>query len=69
MPKKVPPSGFVPIPFKLSGRILSPISVVLILIGVVGFFTGWIGVAWAIFLLGIALLLLSLYLRFIVPKE
>ena len=69
MPKKVPPSGFVPIPFKLSGRILSPISVVLILIGVVGFFTGWIGVAWAIFSIGIVLLLISFYLRFIVPKE
>ncbi|MFC1871619.1 hypothetical protein ACFLYF_04390 [Chloroflexota bacterium] len=63
------PSGFVPIPFKLLGKILFPISAVMVIIGGLDYLAGWGGIPQTVFFVGIGFLVLSLYLRYVVPKE
>lgn len=68
MAKKQPP-GFVPIPFRKAGRVMLPISLILIVLGGVGILAGW-GVALPVVLfVGFGLLVLSLYLRYAARDE
>ena len=61
------PSGFVPVPFKLLGKILLPISLLLIILGGLNYLVPEI--PRILFFVGLGFLIISLYLRFIVPKE
>lgn len=63
------PSGFVPIPFRAAGKVLLPFSLLLVVLGTAGTLAKWGGVMPAVLFVGLGLLLLSLYLRFVVPKE
>ena len=68
MPKKHMP-GFVPIPFKSAGKIIFPISLVLVTIGGLDYLFGMDLIPLSVFLLGLGLFIISLYLLFIVPEE
>ena len=68
MPQKYS-SGFVPIPFKLVGKILFPISIIIIVIGGFDYLVGWDLIPPSVFFFGFGLLIISLYLLFVVPKE
>lgn len=63
------PAGFVPIQFHLAGRILLAIGI----IGLVSFgistLTGWFALSPVTLGVSIALILVSLYLIFVVPRE
>ena len=61
MPKKHI-SGFVPIPFKLAGKILLPVSVLIIVLAGIDYFIDLNLMPIKVFLFGVGLLLLSLYL-------
>ena len=63
------PSGFVPIPFKSLGKILFLISVVMVIIGGLDYLVGWGRIPQAVLFIGLGLLVLSLYLLYVVPKE
>ena len=62
-------SGFVPIPFKLAGRIFFPASIVMIIAGGLDQLLGWGKIPAAVLFCGAALLVLSLYLLRVVPRE
>ena len=62
-------SGFVPVRFKSLGKILLPISSVMVIIGGLRYLAGWSEIPIAVIFIGLALLLVSLYLIFVVPKE
>jgi len=62
-------SGFVPIDFKLVGKIMFPLGLVLILVKGLDYLMGWSVIPVVVLFAGIVLLLLSLYLFFVVPKE
>ena len=66
--KKYPP-GFAPIDFKLGGRILFPVSLILILLGALDYLMKWNTILSAMLFIGLVLLILSLYWLFVVPKE
>ena len=68
MAKKHPP-GFAPVPFKLLGKVLFPLSLVIIIFGGLGYLAGWAEISPLLLFIGIVFLLLSLYLLFVVPKE
>ena len=61
-------SGFVPVDFKLGGKILFPIGLVLILVKGLDYLIGWSVIPTIVLFVGLGLLLLSLYLLFVVPK-
>ena len=63
------PSGFAPIPFNLLGKILLPISLIMVTLGGLGYLIDWIIIPLPVFFIGLGLLILSLYLLFVVPKE
>jgi len=63
------PSGFVPIPFKSAGKALFPISLFMIILGGLDYLMGWTVIPIGVLFVGLGLLILSLYLLFIVPKE
>ena len=56
------PSGFAPIPFKLLGKILFPISLVMVILGGLAYLIGWTIIPASVFFIGLGLLLISLYL-------
>jgi len=62
-------SGFSPIPFNLLGKILFPISLVMVTLGVLDYLIGWALIPLSVFFIGLGLLILSLYFLFVVPKE
>lgn len=63
------PAGFVPIKFHMAGRILLVIGIIgLVLFGVAKL-TGWYVLPPATFGVSIAVILVSLYLIFVVPRE
>jgi len=62
-------SGFVPIPFKLLGKILFSISAVMVIIGGLDYLAGWGRIPQTVLFVGLGLLVLSLYLLYVVPKE
>jgi len=68
MPKKHM-SGFVPIPFKTAGKILLPISLIMIVIGGFDYFVGLDLIPLSVFFFGLGLLIVCLYLIFVVTKE
>ena len=68
MPKKHM-SGFVPIPFKSAGKIMFPISLIMIVIGGFDYLAGLDLIPLSVFFFGLGLLIVSLYLIFVVPKE
>jgi len=63
------PSGFVPINFKLGGKILFSIALALMLLKGLDYLMGWPVIPAVILFIGIAFLILSCYLIFVVPKE
>ena len=63
------PSGFVPIPFRVAGRVLLPFALALVVVGGAGTLAKWGTMMTPIFFIGLGLLVLSIYLRFVVPKE
>ena len=61
--------GFVPVNFKQSGKILFTIGLVSLIIKAVSYLTNWFTVPNYFVYFGAGLILLSLYLIFVVPKE
>lgn len=62
-------SGFVPVNFHGAGKVLFVIGVVCIVVYVLGLFVQIELITNAIFYFGLAALILSIYLLFVVPKE
>ena len=62
-------SGFAPVPFKLLGKILFPISLVMVILGGLSYLMGWVAIPIAVFFIGLGFLIISLYFIYIVPKE
>ena len=62
-------SGFVPVNFKQTGKILLIIGLVCLAVRLLSFLTNWFSLSNNILYVGIGLILLSLYLFFVVPKE
>ena len=67
--EKQHPSGFAPIPFKLLGKVLFPISIIMVILGGLGYLAGWTAIPVSVFFVGLGFLVISLYLLFVVPKE
>jgi len=63
------PSGFVPIQFRVLGKVLLPISFIMVVASGLDFIFGWEIIPFAVMYIGLIFLLLSLYLLFVVPKE
>jgi len=63
------PSGFVPIPFKSAGKVLFPISLLMIIVGGLDYFMDWAVIPTAVLFVGLGLSVVSLYLIFVVPEE
>jgi hypothetical protein len=61
--------GFVPIPFKLLRKILFPLSLVMFILGGLGYLIGWVVIPLTVFFIGLGFLIVSLYLIFVVLKE
>ncbi len=62
-------SGFVPVPYKSVGKILLPVSLIMIVVGGFDYLAGWNLIPLSVFLFGFGLLIAGLYLVFVVPKE
>jgi len=62
-------SEFVPVNFKKSGKILLIIGLICLIIKFFSFLTDWFDLSNYISYFGIVLILISLYLIFVVPKE
>jgi len=63
------PPGLVPINFNLAGKILLIISSLGIAAKVIAYFSSWFVMPDFIFYISLGLLVVSLYLIFIVPRE
>jgi hypothetical protein len=63
------PAGFVPIQFHMAGRILLVIGIIGLVSFGVSALTGWFALPIATLGVSIALILISLYLIFFVPRE
>ena len=63
------PSGFVPIPFKSVGKALLPISLFMIVLGGLDYLMVWTVMPIGVLFVGLGLLIVSLYILFVVPKE
>ena len=62
-------SGFVPIPYKSAGKILFPLSLIMTLTGGLDWFMSWDLIPLAVSFFGLGLLIISIYLLFVVPRE
>jgi hypothetical protein len=69
MTTKKPPPGFSPIDFKLAGKIMLPLGVVMVLLWLLGFFMAWDFTPIILLYIGLLDLLVSCYLIFLVPKK
>jgi hypothetical protein len=64
------PAGFVPANFKVMGNILLIVGIISLLAKGVDYFTGWFSLSNILLFLGIACVLISLYLiYYVVPRE
>ena len=63
------PAGFVPIQFHMSGKILLVIGFIGLGMYAISKFTGWYVLPSATLGISIAIILISLYLIFVVPRE
>ena len=63
------PSGFSPIPFKTLGKILLPISALLIAVTALDALMRWDAIPGFVLFLGLGFLIVGLYLRFVVPED
>ncbi|MFC1972276.1 hypothetical protein ACFLVE_02580 [Chloroflexota bacterium] len=68
MSKKYP-SGFIPVPFHLLGKILFPVSLAMVTLAGLAYLIDWALIPLPVFFIGLGLLVISLYLLFVVPKE
>lgn len=62
-------TGFVPIDFRRAGKVLLVIGLICLLLRIVSYITNSFNLSNYILYFGLALILLSLYLIFVVPKE
>jgi hypothetical protein len=62
-------SGFVPMNYKLAGKILLPIGVVMILVWLIDYFLQWGVIPLPMLYIGALDVLVSCYLIFLTPKE
>lgn len=60
---------FVPINFNQAGKALLVLGLFCIILKLFSFYTSWLIVPYKLIYIGIALVVLSLYLVFVVPKE
>ena len=63
------PAGFVAANYRLTGKILLILSGIGLLVTGVDALTGWLGLPTIILIVSVALIPVSLYLLFVVPKE
>jgi hypothetical protein len=63
------PAGFVPIQFHMAGRILLAIGIIGLVLFGVSTLTGWFALPSATLGVSIVVILVSLYLIFVVPRE
>jgi len=61
--------GFVPVNYGKSGKILLAIGFACLIIRLISYFTKWFNISNYFIYFGAGLILLSLYLIFVVPKE
>jgi len=61
-------TGFVPVNFKQVGKIILIIGFICLIAKLTSYLTNWFYISNDFFYFGVALLLLSLYLIFVVPK-
>ena len=62
------PAGFVPINYRITGKLLLILGIIGLLVTGVDALTGWFGLPRVVFILSVALIPVSLYLL-LVPKE
>ena len=62
------PAGFVPVNYRLAGKLLLILGIIGLLVTGVDALTGWIGLPRVVFIVSLALIPVSLYLL-TVPKE
>jgi hypothetical protein len=63
------PAGFVPANYRLAGKLLLILSGMGLLAAGVDALTGWFGLPSIVWIVSLILILVSLYLMFVVPKE
>ena len=63
------PAGFVPVNYRMTGKVLLILGCLGLLATGVDVLTGWFGVPKIIFIVSILCIPVSLYLLFVVPKE
>jgi len=62
-------SGFVPVQFKLAGKILLPAGIVLVIIEAVDYLVGKDLIPTVVLFVGIGFIVIGLYLLIFVPRE
>lgn len=67
--KKKYPTGFVPINFRAVGKFLLWLGIVSALLGALDYLITWIKLPKDLLVFGLAAILLSLYVIFVVPKN
>ena len=63
------PAGFVPVNYRLAGRLLLILAGLGLLATGVDALTGWFGLPSVVWIASLVLIPISLYLLFVVPKE
>ena len=63
------PAGFVPINYRIAGKVLLILGLIGLLVTGVDAITGWFGLPKVILIVSVVLIPVSLYLLFVVPKE
>ncbi len=63
------PSGFVPIPFPLVGKLLLAIGGLGVVLVLIAALSGWFALPSIVTWFSIAAIVIGLYLLFVVPKE
>lgn len=63
------PAGFVPVNYRLAGKLLLILGGIGLITSVVDALTGWFGLPKIVPIVSLVLIPVSLYLLFIVPKE
>lgn len=62
-------SGFVPIPFHITGKILMLIGLMILGAYAISYLTNWFQLSVIAFVFALAIIILALYLIYIVPRE
>ena len=63
------PAGFVPVNYKIAGKLLLILAGIGLLATGVDALTGWFGLPGVVWIASLVLIPVSLYLLFVVPKE